>query len=60
MGIWDLFKGKPEESEREHKYLKNVGRGYQGKHYEEQPPANVQYEQLGDKDTYWLNDDDTQ
>lgn len=61
MGLRDWFRSKPKDMDRdpnEHHYLR-VGWGYQGQHYEEQPPANVQSEQLGeDGSTYWLNEDE--
>ena len=61
MGLRDWLMGKPKEMDRdpnEPRSLKNVGWGYQGQHYEEQPPANVQYEQVDeDGSTYWLNED---
>jgi hypothetical protein len=61
MGLLEWFRGKPKEIDRdpnEHRYLRCVGRGYQGRHYGEQPPANVQYEQLSGDDTIWLNEDE--
>jgi len=69
MGIWDrilvaleqcndLENTYGDSDPNEHHCLKYVGRGYRGRHYEEQPPANVQYEQLGEDTTYWYNEDE--
>jgi hypothetical protein len=59
MGIWNWFTGQPKDIDRDPNEFKCVGRGYQSKHYEEQPPANIQYEQLDEDGTvYWLNDEE--
>ena len=58
MGIWAWFTGQPKDIDRDPNEFKCVGQGYRGRHYEEQPPANVQYEQLSGDATYWYNEDE--